>query len=477
MRLNFLLLLFILISSCKSDSGQQETTTANQTTEITQPTKPVFNAGDLLERINCTGDPSLTFALYLPTSYSDKVKIPLILFFDPQGDGVLPLNKYRKLADQYGYALMASNDSRNGNNAQQTAHILEELVQSSLTILNTDSSRIYAAGFSGGARVAAMLGLSPSGIQGLAISGAGFPSEQWSSIPPSVIVAMAGNSDMNLSEFMTLQPREEFKGRYQFIRYNGKHEWPPVEIFENAFMAFESFAMRDKLKAADQKVFQYIDSRFRQQAAQLNVGGRLIESKLLYEAWIKDLEGQFEIADVIKAYNGIVSRPQYQMNTKNETIILEEEIKLRAFYAESIGTKDTVWWYDNMQKLQTEIKVSKDRQRSEMLQRVQGYVSLGLYSALSRVMRTNMQDTKSSGYLSTLYRITDPENAEAWYLSAIIASVEGKSGQAIMYLQKSVDAGFSDLKRLQTETAFQPLNASTDFEKIVSRVRQQQKPG
>jgi predicted esterase len=473
MWLHFLLLLLLTISSCKSDSGKQEISSISYSDTNQQTARPVFNAGDLMERINCTGDPSLTFALYLPASYSQKIKLPLILFFDPQGDGVLPLNKYRKLADQYGYTMMASNDSRNGNTAQQTAHILEELIRSSQTLLNTDSARIYAAGFSGGARVAAMLGLSPSGIQGLALSGAGFPSEQWNSIPPSIIVAMAGNSDMNLSEFLTLQPREEFKGRFQFIRYNGKHEWPPEEIFENAFMAFESFAMRDKLRATDQKVLQHIDSRFRQQAAQLNVSGRLVESKLLYEAWLKDLEGQFEVTEVAKTYNGIIGRPQYQMNSKNEGRILEEEIKLRSLYAGSIGTKDTVWWFDSMRKLQSEIKDTKDRQRSEMLQRVQGYVSLGIYSALSRVMRSNILDTKTSGYLASIYRITDPENSESWYLAALVAAIEAKPNQALFYLQKSVDAGFSDLKRLQTEVAFNALNTNPEFEKIVNRVRQQ----
>jgi hypothetical protein len=108
-----------------------------------------------------------------------------------------------------------------------------------------------------------------------------------------------------------------------------------------------------------------------------------------------------------------------------------------------------------------------------MLQRVQGYVSLGIYSALSRVMRSNMLDTKTSGYLASIYRITDPENSESWYLAALVAAMEAKPNQALFYLHKSVDAGFSDLKRLQTEVAFNALNTNPEFEKIVNRVRQQ----
>lgn len=472
---SYIIFLFLLFTAC-SGNTKQEAPLQNQATIPVENSKPRFNAGDLLHRINCAGNSTLSYALYLPKNYVEEKKFPLIIFFDAHGDGTYPLEKYKLLADQYGYILMGSNDSKNGNSPQETGVILEEMVRSARTMLNSDSSRIYAAGFSGGARVAAMLALSPAGLQGLAIAGAGFPADQWYNNPPSVIVGIAGNRDMNLRELLNFKPKENLSSRFQLLRYNGKHEWPPEEVFETAFMAFESYAMRDKFRPVDQQLLQHIDSRFRQLAAKLNVGGRLIESKLLYEAWMKDLDGMYDYKEVVNNYNGLLSKPQFKMNSNNEQRILMEEDKLRQEYTEAIGTKDTVWWTDKMKNLQNEIAQSKDRQRSEMLQRVQGHISLATYSALSRIMRTNMMDTKSTTYLSAIYRIADSENSESWYLSAMVAAVQSNSSLALSYLEKCASTGFSDVHRVQTEQAFQSLIMSKDFEKILNKMRVNQNP-
>jgi hypothetical protein len=467
----FFFLIITAIISCSGNTEQRSDEPINHATVIEENTRPSFNAGELISRINCPGDPQLSFALYLPLGYSNSKKHPVMILFDPQGDGSLPLKKYKKLADHYGYVMMGSNDSRNGNLREQTAHILEEMMRSVRTVVNPDSLRIYAAGFSGGARVASLLGLSPSGIQGFAVCGAGFPVESWYSVPPSVIVALSGNSDMNLSELEKIKPREEFKGRFQLIRYNGKHEWPPEELFENVFMAFESYAMRDKIRETDKELLLHIDTRFRQQAAQLNVSGRLIEGKLLYEAWIKNLGGQFETAEIEKTYHELTRRPQYSLYSRNEVKMLEEEIRLRNFYTEAIGSKDTSWWRSNMGKLHQEIRDTKERLNAEMLERVKGYMSLAIYTTLNRAVSAS-KGPLYLDYLTAIYRITDPENPESWYVSAVHAATQQKNAEALNYLHLAVENGFTDLRRIQSEPGFSGISGSSGFEKVLNAIRQ-----
>ena len=470
-RLTYLYLLSILLLGCGSNGVEHNTNEVIQKTSSSVIEKPVFNAGDLFPHINCIGDPSLSFALYIPQSYTAGAKMPVLLLFDPKGDGTYPLTKYKKLADYYGYILVGSNDSKNGNSGQLTGHILEELMRSVGSTINADSARIYAGGFSGGARVAAVLGLSPAGIQGLALCGAGFPSDQWNGAPPSVIVAMAGNTDMNLSEILTVTPKQEFKGRYQVIRFNGKHEWPAEDVFETAFMAFESYAMRDNLRAKNEKILKHIDDRFRQSTAELNVSGRMIENKLIYEAWIKDLEGLSPIDNIKKTYNDMVSRPQFIMTSKNEIATLQQELMLKNVLREAIGTKDTAWWWNTVQSMQADINNSKDRQKSEMVQRAQGYVSLSLYSAINQAMLTDPNNKDLLFYLTTLYQIADSHNSESWYLSAIAAAKRGDEVRAINFLNRSVDEGFTDIQRFQSESTFQQMRVGQELEKLADRMR------
>ena len=62
-RLTYLYLVSILLLGCGSKGVEEITKEVNQSIGNSANEKPVFNAGDLFPHINCTGDPSLSFAL------------------------------------------------------------------------------------------------------------------------------------------------------------------------------------------------------------------------------------------------------------------------------------------------------------------------------------------------------------------------------------------------------------------------------
>ena len=67
-----------------------------------------------LERVVCADDPSQTYALYLPSAYSPERQWSVIFAFHPAARGPLMVEKFRAAAEQYGYIVAASNNSRNG---------------------------------------------------------------------------------------------------------------------------------------------------------------------------------------------------------------------------------------------------------------------------------------------------------------------------------------------------------------------------
>ena len=101
-----------------------------------------FQKGVLMARIKCKSDTSLTYALYLPKRYTSFERSPVIFLFDPHGDGSLPIEKYKELAEKYGYILAGSNTSKNGmsweqNNAQIKVFMQDALGDRKSTRLNS----------------------------------------------------------------------------------------------------------------------------------------------------------------------------------------------------------------------------------------------------------------------------------------------------------------------------------------------------
>src|SRR5262245_2339531 len=71
-------------------------------------------AGRVVPDVKCAKDTSQSYALYLPSGYTPSRAWPVILGFDPGGRGTTPVERYQAAAEQYGYIVAGSNNSRNG---------------------------------------------------------------------------------------------------------------------------------------------------------------------------------------------------------------------------------------------------------------------------------------------------------------------------------------------------------------------------
>jgi len=81
----------------------------------------VLERGTIIDRVQCAGDAEQTYALYLPSTYSPDRKWSLVLAFHPAARGRLMVEKLQAAAEQYGYIVAASNNSRNGPHAVSQA--------------------------------------------------------------------------------------------------------------------------------------------------------------------------------------------------------------------------------------------------------------------------------------------------------------------------------------------------------------------
>ncbi len=469
---NLICVLFtlIILAAC----GQKNVNSALETKQEIKSdsaskviSKLKLNPGDFIQRVNCISNENLSFAVYVPKGYSSDRKMPSLFLFDPHSDGSLPLKLYRDLADEYGYILIGSNDSKNGNSRELTSQILNSILKSAYQLLPLDSQRIYAGGFSGGARVASMLAFSSAKIQGLITCGAGFPQEIWTKMPPSFIIGIAGDGDMNLNEITSIKVQDpNLKNRYQIIRFDGKHEWPPMAIFEQAFLALEAIAIHDELIPKNANLIKHLNETYQSYADSLTVSGNSLYEAGLYDRWINSMDNLADLTVAKNTYKDLLKKGSYKQALIDEQALFLEEQRRREFCVNAIGKQDTIWWDQQMKNLQYEIKTSSIP-RKNMLSRISGSLSLGCFMNLNQALGGNQRDAME--YFSHLYRLIDPTNVEAWYLSAEVAGKKTDYPQVYNYLSRAVSLGFNDPNRAHSDPSFSMMMSDPEFNQIINR--------
>jgi len=205
--------------------------------------------GVVIPSVRAVENPEQTYALYLPNSYSPQKSWPVVYVFDPLARGELALHQFEHSAELHDFIVAASNNSRNGPGRPQidAAQAMANDTQQRFSI---DTGRMYFAGFSGGARVAAQLAISCKCAAGVLLSGAGFPQNA----PPSSktkfsVFSAVGKADFNYREVIPLQEQFEKTGLPHWLRvFDGSHEWATPAVIDEALAWFRVQAMKANLE-------------------------------------------------------------------------------------------------------------------------------------------------------------------------------------------------------------------------------------
>lgn len=259
---SYSLLLLGLVACSQPQTTPSETTT---TATVTQPPVVPQQAPALIVPVdpgkviaslpvqNATTD---SFALYLPKGFDTSVPHSIIVFFDPHGDGSVPLEKYKDLADKNNTILAGSNTSRNGASLQEGVSIAGRLIADLSHRYKLDGTHITFCGFSGGAKVAMMAANSIPTVTHVIYCGAVVPMQNFSR--PISFLGIAGTHDMNYSDLLLFHQGLSATYPHYLIEWNGKHEWPEASVFQNAFLPFSSIA-KNKLVVVDAAKLSAVD--------------------------------------------------------------------------------------------------------------------------------------------------------------------------------------------------------------------------
>jgi pimeloyl-ACP methyl ester carboxylesterase len=165
---------------------------------------------------------------------------------------LLPVRKYKALADAYGFILVGSNNSKNGNDWPTTENIWRSLSDDTRDRLRLDVRRTYLCGFSGGAKAASYIAIQHPGIAGVIAGGAGLPDGVSAGDFNFSYTVIAGQGDMNLTELVGVNGElDKTRTPHRIIFFDGKHEWSPVNTMALAFDGLRFDAMKSSLIPKD----------------------------------------------------------------------------------------------------------------------------------------------------------------------------------------------------------------------------------
>ena len=186
--------------------------------------------GAITDPIVTAKDAKQSYALYLPSTYTSKRQWPVLFVFDPDAQGKRAAEVFREAAERYGYIVAASNNSKNGPRRDQAEAALAMMadVQQRFPL---DGKRIYAAGFSGGARMAGLVGFLCHGcVRAVIACGAGFPDNLSADKKKQLPAYFFTVGEYDFNYFDVMDSARALQAPAVVAVFDGVHQWPPPEV-------------------------------------------------------------------------------------------------------------------------------------------------------------------------------------------------------------------------------------------------------
>ncbi len=460
-----------------------------QTTEIKK--------GEIVDSVSCTDDPSQSYAVYLPSNYSPDHKWPVLYALDPGARGKAPLEHYKDAAEKWGWILIASNNSRNGN-MQRSLAAWNAMVKDSQARFNIDDQRGYATGFSGGARVAMYIATQCKNcLAGLITSGAGFPAGPSNAPVPVPTFATAGVDDFNFPEIKRLdQALNKSATPHQIAIFGGGHDWPPAGIASQAIEWFELQAMRSGARPRSEQQIESLWQARMKNASNFEQEKKVVDAYRTYADIVSSFSGLHDVATAQDKVNQLHNEREVKNLSRDEETQIarqrEFDIRLRTLIARSQrvalddeqSAREAEGWNENeaadpnpenqLKSLLSDLRKQSTEPEDTGERRVARRVLSGMFIALFERGNDLLQNQKRFEAAARTFELAsevNPERGGVFYYAAWAHAADGNKKKALRALRTATEKGFSDLTAITNNHAFDSLRDDAEYQEIVKAMQ------
>jgi tetratricopeptide (TPR) repeat protein len=442
---------------------------------------PGFEAGKTVPAIACSADSKQTYALYLPSNFNTSRQWPIIYVFDPGARGQLAVETVRAAAEQYGYIVVASNNSRNGPTGG-SGEAADSIWRDTHQRFPIDKRRRYFAGMSGGARVATGLALNCGGcVAGVIADAAGFQlNRDVAARVKFAYFGAVGDADFNFPEFVELQEKlGEYGLRHRIRVFAGDHGWAPPEVWQEALNWMDIQAMATGALPRDEKRIEETVKQELATAAQLRSQGDVLESFRRYESVARDFG---DLADVSAARAAVAELShdkalrKAQKDERDEVLdqarlASEPSAQLQAVASDDFEPVALYRLRSQIADLKRQVAAAGDARARKALvtRRILGGLVAQAFESGQRCMEQKRFDAALKYFDLAGAGSRHPEWAH-YQRALAYARMSDKKG-VLAELRLAVDGGLHDLAVLEADE-FQPFREQPEFQALVAELKQ-----
>ncbi len=433
-----------------------------------------FSNGRIVDKVICREDAGQSYALYLPSGYSPAKEWPILYCLDPGARGRIPVELFAEGAEECGYIVVGSNNSRNGPfEICKTA--VEAIWKDTHTRFSISTKRVFGAGMSGGARSMCTLAQMGNFVSGVVACAAGFPGNRVPKKVPFFFFGAAGTDDFNYPELRQLDGELEKVGAAKrIVTFEGGHDWPPKSVCTQAIEWLELQSVRAGLRPPDAAL---VDSIFEKFAASIReAAGKPGEAYLLNKAMAADFKGLRETSSFEHEAQVLASSRDVKRFLRDEDLARVQQdrrgAELYDLWMRQQANPEPETGLSPFAVELSSLKKQAEAPKDSNSRRVARRVLHGLYVHAIEQSRAEVEqkDFAAAAVLLELASAIRPDSSLVYYNLASAYARGHDKRRALGALKKAIDKGFKDGRRISEDPAFEQLRNDPALKKLLSRL-------
>ncbi len=434
--------------------------------------------GTVTPKVTSLDDPNQQLAFYVPSAYTAERSWPVLFVMDPRGRAEMALELFRPAAEEHGWIVLSSYQTRSDSNDDPNTPALKAMLGDAQKRFAIDSRRIYLTGMSGTSKVcwpfARMLEGNVAGVIGVA--GAMPPNMTLDDRVPFAYFGITSDHDFNFREMRELRHALQQLGAvHNFGVFEGPHGWAPQALSGQAVAWLELIAMRDGLAPHRD---EFIDAQLaaaRARAEQAEAGGDWLAAYEAFDQAARDFDRLRDVSTLRAKADALAERGEVRSLRDRERKLLRDERQYRESiqrWLNQVAARSTPMPAKrSMVMLQIaslqEDAAGSDRQAAQSAQRRLETIFVQTAFYLPSAYRERQDLERAQAVLELATRIK-PESAWPYWQLASLHAERGTSDGAFEALRAAAERGPVDLERLKRDPQWLPLHEDERWQSFVA---------
>ncbi len=437
----------------------------------------VVRRGAITEHLATLTDPTQTYSLYLPSTWSAEGNHPLLFVFDPRQRGTFAAEIFRAGAEELGWVIISSNDTRSDGPAEPNVKALNALWPEAHLRYSIDPDRIYAAGFSGGGILTLLLATSTGEVAGVVDCGGRLPAEMSLKGADFAHYGAAGRFDFNYMEMHEIDRHMEREGQHHRLDiFEGRHQWLSADDAARAMRWLEVVAMKEDRRSSDPRIIAAAHGADLERGTELETQGRALEAYRHYEMMLRTYDGLLPLDAASAAWKRLGGSAELKRARRDQHAADKFETMSLGMMAKAITSlrrSDTpvpIGHFRGDVRIEVLNRTAKGGgARGEAAQRVleSVFTHTSFYLPNEFLARGDLAKAAMVLEISSELR---PELAWVHYNLGCVYARIGREELAVASIRRAVDRGFNNLQLLKTDPDLDRIRTSRRFEALMSSI-------